>query len=1157
MSLAVYSPKTEGSLVYLIQDDLKAMKRLSKWLTQQGFHPIAFTSTDAFITALQANTNGAPLVVIMDLKFGIENNVERNIIIKTNADRDSVIPFILTAVADDLPTRLTALRCGSKYFLKTPVDGLLLANILRELTNQHLTTQRPRVLYVDDDRALLKMYSSILQTKGIDVLTLSDPLKLLDVIDDFDPDLLILDFYMPNIEGPELAAIVRDRGKQPELAILFLSSETRLDLQTQGLALGGDDFMLKPVLPEHLISMVMSRIERVKKSKLLRQNLETTLYEREREHLTVNSHAIVSMTNNKGIITYVNNLFCKISGYDTNELIGQSHRIIKSEQHPESFYRKLWQTISKGNIWRGEICNKNKNGEEYWVESTIVPFLDQSGYPYQYVSIRTDITRIKNIEHQLSHTLNLFEKASEAAHIVTWEIDINTMELSLSNEINDIFEIEANSLCDLARLKQFFVQQEGGETFETVLNRAMAEFKAFDNEFEIVTAKENQRWLRVIGLPQSFEGKNCNEIYGLFQDITSRKKVQLKLEQSENRLNFLVSACPVTIYTCTVTPPFGATYISPNIVNQLGFEAELFISDPTFWFEHIHPDDQQQVTSGLSTLFLNDELTHEYRFQHLDGKYRWMRDEIILYRDKQGNPHEIVGSWVDITDRKIVEHDLTVKEERLRRGQNFANIGTWDWDIKSGNIFCSERVAPLFGYTETQIHSSYDNFLDAVYPEDRQKVKEAVLSSVMHDSAYNIEHRIVWPDGTIRWMHLSGAVVRDEKGTAIQMLGVVQDIDKRKRIEQQLLEAEQDISLLLNSIDQGVFGLDLTGSVAFINKAACEMLGYQKSELIGQNIHELIHHSYQDGTSCLEEKCFVYQSIIDGRNANVNDEVFWRADGEFFPIEYSCAAIIRNHCCIGSVVCFHNITKELAIKDSLYSALEQAEKANNAKSEFISNMSHELRTPLNAILGFGQLLQYDNDASKDQLDNVNEILVAGHHLLTLINEILDLAKIETGDLSQTPKFVSVRRVTNECLSLVSNMAEKNNIKIDCDLYADVTVFADYKRLKQVLINLLSNAIKYNRVEGSISMTIYPTFDNKVRLMISDTGYGIPNEHFTALFEPFNRLGAENSNIEGTGIGLAITKRIIEMMGSTICVESELEKGSSFWFDLPFKGNHNN
>jgi len=389
------------------------------------------------------------------------------------------------------------------------------------------------------------------------------------------------------------------------------------------------------------------------------------------------------------------------------------------------------------------------------------------------------------------------------------------------------------------------------------------------------------------------------------------------------------------------------------------------------------------------------------------------------------------------------------------------------------------------------------------------------------------------------------------------MLGVIQDIDERKKIEQQLFEAEQHISLLLNSIDEGVFGLDITGLVTFINKAACEMLGYSQNELIGQNIHALIHHSYQDGTSCLEDKCFVYQCIIDGNNSKINDEVFWREDGEFFPVAYSCSTIIRNDYCIGSVVCFHDITEELTIKRNMHNALLIAKKANNAKSEFISSMSHELRTPLNAILGFGQLLQYDNNTNKAQQDNVNEILTAGHHLLELINEILDLAKIETGDLSQTPKYVSIQRVTNECLSLVSSMAEKGNIKINCDLNDNFIVFADFKRLKQVIINLLSNAIKYNQADGRVSIKIYQIDDNKIRFMISDTGQGIADDLLTSIFEPFNRLGAENGDIEGTGIGLVITKRIIEMMGSAIGVESKWGKGSSFWFDLPFQTNQNN
>ena len=249
----------------------------------------------------------------------------------------------------------------------------------------------------------------------------------------------------------------------------------------------------------------------------------------------------------------------------------------------------------------------------------------------------------------------------------------------------------------------------------------------------------------------------------------------------------------------------------------------------------------------------------------------------------------------------------------------------------------------------------------------------------------------------------------------------------------------------------------------------------------------------------------------------------------------------------------HDRTAQLEESNrDLLAATREAENANRAKSEFLSNMSHELRTPLNAIIGFGQLLSHADVAGGNAERNrgfVQHIVDAGNHLLTLINEILNLAQIESGNVSISLEPVDLREVLEECHALTRTASAQRGIRLVFPMETTLHVNADRTRLKQVLLNLLSNAVKYNREHGAVIVECTAGDHGRVRVAVQDTGAGLTPEQLRQLFQPFNRLGRDKSNIEGSGIGLALTKRLVELMGGTIGVHSTPGTGSTFWIDL--------
>jgi PAS domain S-box-containing protein len=392
-----------------------------------------------------------------------------------------------------------------------------------------------------------------------------------------------------------------------------------------------------------------------------------------------------------------------------------------------------------------------------------------------------------------------------------------------------------------------------------------------------------------------------------------------------------------------------------------------------------------------------------------------------------------------------------------------------------------------------------------------------------------------------------------------QLLAVQESANEQLQLANSALVVSEDkLAVTLNSIGDAVIATDSDGLVALMNPLAEQLTGWSRGEAVGRPIDEVLRIVNEE-TRAPATNPVPATLTLGTIHGLANHTIVIARDGSECPIADSCAPIRDGAgSVVGAVLVFRDVTERNRLdrvlseqNAELERARSMADEANLAKSDFLSSMSHELRSPLNAILGFAQLMASDSPApSPAQLASIDQILQAGWHLLKLIGEILDLSKIESGQVPLSLEPVPLAAVLRECRGMMGPQAQERGIGLvfperDIDWF----VRADQTRITQVLVNLLTNAIKYNVEGGTVEVDAVESAPGRIRLSVRDTGRGLDALQLTQLFQAFNRLGQEAGGQEGTGIGLVVAKRLVELMGGTIGVESTVGTGSVFWFEL--------
>lgn len=508
-------------------------------------------------------------------------------------------------------------------------------------------------------------------------------------------------------------------------------------------------------------------------------------------------------------------------------------------------------------------------------------------------------------------------------------------------------------------------------------------------------------------------------------------------------------------------------------------------------------------------------------------------------------------------DRELNElREAVARHQRIFHGSH--GYGYFDWDLMARRMDWSGGYWRYLGYTDEDVDyiSVSTNYYDYIHPDDVDKVRDAVDRMLKKPGPGEVTYRTRRKKGGYIWSEIRADSVRDKNGWVLYISGIAFDVTKQKQTEQALLISEARHARIIQSSNDGIWEWAAEHGGFHFSNRCWEHLGYaDHDDVVNQGIDRIqawrrrMHPD--DGVAfdkalaahIRSESPFDVEYRIRGKDEKwrwirARGQMTFNERGE--PLRMSGTNM--------------DITELKLAEERVLRAKEVAEKANKAKSEFLSSMSHELRTPLNAILGFAQLIEMDASAalSPGMQENAAEIRSAGEHLLQLVGDVLDLAKIEAGKLTLAIEVLRPVELVKECLALVKTQAEARSVQLCLqtnDLAACV-VNGDKVRLRQVFLNLIGNAIKYNREQGKVVITCCIVDDQYLRVNIEDTGRGIPKERHAEVFQPFNRLGAELGNIEGSGVGLVITRQLVSHMGGRIDFTSEEGMGSQFWVDLP-------
>ncbi len=894
-------------------------------------------------------------------------------------------------------------------------------------------------------------------------------------------------------------------------------------------------------------------------------------------------------------------------GYKLEE-IEQTADFFDSLCHPEETQKsmKAWLQHKRRQkpFYSAELRLRTKNGRWKWIltHGQLVDF-DEEGKPLRAVGIHQDITKQKETEAALRETRDRLELALKGSNLGLWDRNLVTDEVHyderyanmLGYELSEFeqSQIQFNSLIhpgDFAELKEAWLKGKQGKT------------PFYTAEFRMKAKNGNWKWIYTQGQFFDFDDDGQpRRAIGIHQDITERKQTEEVLRQSEERYRSLFENSPI--------PHWEQDYSAvKDFIDRLHLNG---VKDFRKYFRE-HPkavvlcgslikilnvnqatlklfkgNDKNDLQDGLNKMATSESfaVVRKVLIDLCEGQSRF--ESQFKGKDLEGNPYHVIlnlfliPGFEDDWSRVLIS---TVDILKLREAEEQAARLGHILEESLNEIYIFEPQTLKFiqvnrGARENLQYSSEElakltplDFKPDFTSDTLEELMRPLLSGEKEVLNFSTSHRR--KDGTIYPVeyHLQMSTF---KNTSV-VVAITEDVTERDKAEQTLRENEARLSTILNTVADGIVVFDQNKRIHTFNPAAEKMFGYSFEEISQLNVTILLKEEY---IKQYEGSLRQYLATGVKQFADIPQEVEGvRKDGSIFPMEF-IASVAETGEGPKWIVLIRDITERKKLQQELENHRQNLEytvesrtaelrqsmeklmdsnlrlqEANSHRNRFISSMSHELRTPLSAILGFSDLYKKNYSPASDEKQNayIENITNAGRHLLYLINGLLDLAKIDSGKMEIDLEAFQPEDFFNGILNIMSAQFKEKNLEVQSFIDPSLTrVNADRKKCMQIMFNLLSNAIKYTPPHGRIDIHVVQNLENEIRVEVCDTGEGIDPREQDKIFSEFYRVGKTGeSTMEGTGIGLALTRRLVELHGGKIGVQSQLNVGSTFWFTLP-------
>ncbi|HIK27659.1 MAG: PAS domain-containing protein [Oscillatoriaceae bacterium SKW80] len=738
--------------------------------------------------------------------------------------------------------------------------------------------------------------------------------------------------------------------------------------------------------------------------------------------------------------------------------------------------------------------------------------------------------------------------------------------------------------------------------YQQAVANALKNWELFKYEWRIITPSGKIKWIQGRSRPQKREN---GEIvwYGIVLDISDRKHAELLLKERETRLRLAMEVSKASAWERNLQT-------DELLFTSTSNEQETVTIPYSKIIEQVHPDEREKLQrANEEAIAQRKGFEIEYRVINPENpsEWRWLQVTARVLVDGAGKPTSMIGMSVDITERKLAEEALRKSEFNLCAAQKVAHIGSWEFDLVTRKTTWSKELFHIYGLDTNRDSPQYPDNLKYIHPDDLQLYQTEIIEPARAGKSFKADLRIIRPSGEIRYIEFRGETIFNEQGEKTHIIGTAMDISDRKRAEIALRESwerektlfqitQKMRSLNLETIFQNVT-LELRTNLAcsrvsiyrfnpdYTGQFIAESVAPIWVNIVSHNVYSIWQDYYRYQQQEIITINDIYQAGLTGYEIQILEQFQARAccvvsiyTGEKI---WGLLSAYQNNVCRQwkseeiQIITQVSIQLGIAIQQAelfaqiqnqsrqLQQAAAAAEAANRAKSAFLANMSHELRTPLNAILGFAQLLSKSPRISPAEQENIAIINRSGQHLLALLNDVLEMAKIEAGRFTLNEQNFNLYRLLEDLEKMFSLPAIKANLQLKFYRTEEVPewIQTDEIKLRQVLINLIGNAIKFTekgiitirvsvvKREKALEKTVDKNSDRySLYFEVEDTGIGIPKTELEKIFEPFSQIRTGQSQ-EGTGLGLAIARKFVQLMGGELTVSSQLRRGSIFKFDI--------